>query len=154
MSVRAIFRGSTQMGRPSATSAPIRVDPTTKNLVTMPGGPGDTTEYAAPVLEETAGAVTQATSITTGVTLSKRRGIITTVAAPAIAAGAEATFTVTNTFVGANSVPVVAVDDQFSDGLIAAVVSAIGSGSFDITLTNLSAAAVSAGTAKIRFAIL
>lgn len=154
MSVRAIFRGSTQTGRPSGTSAPIRVDPTTKNLVVQPNGFGDTTEYASPVVEETAGTVTQGTSITTGVTLDKRRGIITTVTAPAIAAAAEATFTVTNSFVGANSVIAIAVDDQFTDGLVIAAVTAIGSGSFDITLTNVSAAAVSAGTAKIRFIVL
>jgi hypothetical protein len=99
------------------------------------------------------GTVTQATNITTGVTLSKTTGQITTVTAPSIAAAAEATFTVTNTLVAATSIVLVAVADQFDDGLVVATVSAIGSGTFDITLTNLSAAAVSAGSAVINFAV-
>ena len=100
------------------------------------------------------GTVTQATSITTGVTLSAKSGQITTVTNPAIAAGAEATFTVTNTKVGVTDVVIVNVNDQFTDGLVIAAVTAIAAGSFDITLTNVSAAAVSAGTAVINFIVI
>ena len=44
------------------------------------------------------GTVTQATSITTAVTLNKRSGIVTTVSST-LAANAEAEFTVNNSFV-------------------------------------------------------
>lgn len=100
------------------------------------------------------GTVTQITGITTGVTLNTHSGQITTVTAPAIAAGAEATFTVTNSNVAVTDVVIVNVKTQFTDGLVAAVVSAIAAGSFDITLTNLAAAAVSAGAAVINFAVI
>ena len=100
------------------------------------------------------GTVTQATSISTGVTLSKPVGQITTVSGPSIAAGAETAFTVTNTLVTTTSVIVVNVATQFSDGEIVAYVKSIAAGSFVIGLTNVSSAAVSAGAAVINFAVL
>jgi len=99
------------------------------------------------------GTVTQITSITTGVTLSKTTGQITTDTDPSIAAGAEATFTVTNTLVAATDVVVAAVATQFTDGLVIAAVTAVRAGSFDITLTNVSEAAVTTGAAVINFAV-
>lgn len=99
------------------------------------------------------GTVTQASSITTGVTLNTFNGEIVTVTAPSIAAGAEATFTVTNSKVAVTDHVLVTVNDQFTDGLVVAFVSALAAGSFDITLSNVSAAAVSAGTAKLNFAV-
>ncbi len=100
------------------------------------------------------GTVTQATSITTGVTLNTKSGQITTVTAPSIAAGAEATFTVTNSTVGATDTVIANVATQFTDGLVAAEVTAVAAGSFNITLTNLSATAVSAGAAVINFNVI
>lgn len=100
------------------------------------------------------GVVTQETGITTGVELNTSAGQITTVAAPSIAAGAEATFRVTNSKVAVTDVIIVNVVNQFTDGLVAAFVSDIGAGTFDITLTNLAAAAVSAGTAVISFVVI
>ena len=100
------------------------------------------------------GAVTQATSITTAVTLNAHSGQITTVTAPSIAAGAEATFTVNNAKVSATDVVIANVATQFTDGLVTAEVTAIGNGSFNITLTNLSTVAVSAGTAVINFVVI
>lgn len=101
------------------------------------------------------GAVTQASSITTGVELNTMSGQITTVTGPSIAAGAEATFTVTNSKVVATDVVSVAVQDQFTDGLVAAVVSDVSAGTFNVTITNLHAStAVSAGAAKINFVVL
>ena len=99
------------------------------------------------------GVVTQATSITTGVTLNTPTGQITTVTNPSIAAAAEASFVVTNSAVAAIDVVVVSVQDQFTDGQVIAAVTKVDAGSFEVTLTNVSAAAVSAGTAVINFAV-
>lgn len=154
MSVRGIYRGSTQTGKPTGSNAPIRVDPTSQALVLVPGGPGATAEVGANGLEVSPGTVTQATNITTGVTLNARRGKITTVTAPAIAAGAEAEFTLTNSYIGVNSVIALSMDDQFTDGVVIPYVKSQAAGSAVIGLTNVSAAAVSAGTAIINFAVL
>lgn len=99
------------------------------------------------------GTVTQATSITTGVTLNTTCGQITTVTAPAIAAGAEADFTLTNSVITNTGNIIVNVRQQFNDGHIIAAVKSIGSGSCVITLTNVGTAAVSAGTAIINFMV-
>lgn len=100
------------------------------------------------------GTVTQVTSITTGVTLNTHSGQITTVTAPSIAAGAEATFTVTNNRVSSTDTVIVNVATQFTDGFVIAFVSAVANGSFDITLSNLAGVGVTAGTAVINFAVI
>lgn len=85
-------------------------------------------------------SVTQATSITTGVTCSALSGRITTVS-QTVAAGAEADFVVTNTKVAATDVVSVCIATHTSAGAFAATVSAVAAGSFTIRLTNLGAAA-------------
>jgi hypothetical protein len=100
------------------------------------------------------GTVTQTTNISTGVTLNTHSGQITCVTNPSIAAAAEATFTVTNSVVNTLDTIIVNVATQPSDGFILPWVSAIGSGSFNISLTNVDAAAVSAGTPVINFTVL
>lgn len=82
------------------------------------------------------GAVTQGTSKATGVTLNKPAGEITTHDA-SLAGGAEVSFIVTNSFVGINDVPVVAIQSGPSTGTYVASVSAVAAGSFTITLSNL-----------------
>jgi len=82
------------------------------------------------------GAVTQGTSKATGVTLNKPAGEITTHDA-SLAGGAEVSFVVTNSFVGINDVPVVAIQSGASTGTYVASVSAVAAGSFTITLSNL-----------------
>ena len=99
------------------------------------------------------GTVTQGTNITTGVTLNTTTGQITTVTGPSIAAAAEASFTVTNSVVAATSTILVNVATQFTDGEVIAYVKSIAAGSFVISLTNVSAAAVSAGAAVINYAV-
>jgi hypothetical protein len=76
------------------------------------------------------GAVTQATSKATGVTLSKPAGEITTHDA-SLAGAAEVSFVVTNTFVGINDVPVVAIQSGATTGTYVASVSAVAAGSFN-----------------------
>lgn len=132
-------------------SGTITLAGTSTGQVTVAEGSGNLKAKGLTISD--GGTVTQATGITTGVTLNTTTGQITTVTAPSIAAGAEATFTVTNSTVAATSIVLVSVATQFSDGLVNAFVSAVGAGSFNITLTNVDAAAVSAGAAVINFAV-
>jgi len=97
-------------------------------------------------------AVTQLTNRSTGVTIHASSGQITT-DATSLAAGAEATFVVTNRFVTANSVPVIALASGSTAATSVAVVSAVAAGSFSITLTNLNAATADTGAGVINFIV-
>lgn len=100
------------------------------------------------------GTVTQATSISTGVTLNKLAGTITTVS-QTIAAGAEASFTVTNSEVAATDVPVVALKSTASaGGPFMVAVTAVAAGSFTITITNTHATNAGDNTLVISFVVL
>ena len=100
------------------------------------------------------GTVTQATSITTGVTLNTKRGAITTFD-PALAAAAEVEFVVTNSTVRAQSVVIVSVASGPSDDEhVMAFVSAVAAGSFSIVLSNLAAANQADGAMVINFAVI
>lgn len=97
--------------------------------------------------------VTQITNRSTGVTLNTTAGQITT-DATSLAAGAEATFVVTNSKVTAKTVPVIASASGQTAATSIAVVSAVAAGSFSITLTNLSAATADTGAMVINFALI
>lgn len=99
------------------------------------------------------GAVTQGTSRTTGVTCSKPCGAITT-HTESLAAGAEATFTVTNTLVAAGDVVVVSLKTPSATGLSFPFVSTTAAGSFNITLTNLHATTADTSASVINFAVI
>jgi hypothetical protein len=100
------------------------------------------------------GTVTQASSITTGVTVNATSGTITTVS-QTVAAAAEATFTVTNSSVAATDTVAVAVKSANSGtGTFFAHVTAVGAGSFDVTLTNLHASAAGNSVIDINFVVL
>lgn len=103
------------------------------------------------------GAVTQITSIVTGVTLNAQRGLVTTFSASA-AADATQKFTVTNSFASAtsnirayivdyagaystNGNPTVAVDNR-------------GAGTFEISITNAHSANALSGALVIGFEIV
>lgn len=97
------------------------------------------------------GAVTQTTNRSTGVTLNTICGAITT-DTTSLAAGAEATFTVTNSKVAATDVVSVCV----KSGTVAttiAYVSAVAAGSFNITLSNLHASTGETGALVINFIV-
>jgi len=99
------------------------------------------------------GAVTQITSITTGVTLAALAGEITTFAL-ALAAAAEAEFVVTNSKVGASDVVVLNVVSGPADNEhVVPHVTAIANGSFSIAISNLGAAQAD-GAMVIRFLVL
>lgn len=88
------------------------------------------------------GAVTQATSKTTGVTLNKLCGQITMNGA-ALAAAAEVTFTVTNSLVASTDVVVACVQSVGTAGAYLVTVGAVANGSFAITVGNASAGSLS-----------
>lgn len=98
-------------------------------------------------------SVTQATSITTGVTCSALSGEITTVS-QTVAAAAEADFVVTNTLVDATDVVVPCIKTHTSAGSFLAAVVAVASGQFTIRLTNLHASAAGDNVLVINFLVL
>lgn len=88
------------------------------------------------------GAVTQATSKSTGVTLNKPCGAITTTSS-ALADAAEVTFTVTNSEVAATDVVVACIKSGGTSGAYVLGVTAMAAGSFDLTLGNVSGGSLS-----------
>lgn len=97
-------------------------------------------------------AVTQATSITTGVTCSALSGVITTVSQTVAAAG-EADFVVTNTKVDATDVVSVCIKDHTSAGSFVAAVSDVSAGAFTIRLSNLHASAAGDNVLVLNFVV-
>lgn len=89
--------------------------------------------------------VTQATNRSTGVTINTLSGQITGNGA-SLAAEATATFTVTNSKVSINDVPVIAVQSGPTSGATSFRVTAVANGSFDISATNNNVAAGTADT--------
>lgn len=96
------------------------------------------------------GTVTQATSITTGVTVNADAGVITTVSST-LASGSSTTFTVTDNVVTAASVILLTVDDTAA-GVVKASVTSIGAGSFQVKLLNQGSGAL-AGIVKVYFKV-
>lgn len=99
------------------------------------------------------GAVTQATNRSTGVTLNKKTGKIT-LNNTSLAAGAAATFTVTNDKVGINDVIVLSKRSGFTNVSTVLNVSAVANGSFDITVVNGHASTAEVGTGIVNFVVI
>lgn len=99
------------------------------------------------------GTVTQLTSISTGVTVNAPAGVITTVSST-LAAGANATFIVTNSFVNADSVIQLTVDDSVSAGIAVLNVETVGAGVFSVTVKNIDGAAAFDDVLKVHFVVL
>jgi hypothetical protein len=98
-------------------------------------------------------AVTQITSISTGVTCSAYSGVITTVS-QTVAAGAEADIVVTNTKVAATDVVLACIKTHTSGGSFIVAVSTVAAGSFTLRLTNLHASAAGDNVLVINFIVL
>lgn len=98
------------------------------------------------------GAVTQITSASTGVTLAKPCGQITTVALTTAAAGEEE-FVVTNSLVDANDVIILSTT-YAGAGTPMVGVRAVGAGAFTITITNVHAANALNAVLVINFAVI
>ena len=88
------------------------------------------------------GAVTQATSKSTAVTLNRLTGQVTMNNA-SLAAAAEVSFTVNNTLVGANDVVVVNHSSAGTAGSYLLSIGAVAAGSFSVTVSNASAGSLS-----------
>ena len=99
------------------------------------------------------GAVTQITSRVTGVTLNKACGTITG-DPTSLAAGATATFTVTNSAVTIRDVVALSVVSGPTANTSMFCVSAVRAGSFDITARNLNATTADTGAPIINFAVI
>jgi len=98
------------------------------------------------------GTQTQSTSRSTGVTLNKITGLITC-NSTSLAAGAEASFVVTNSTVAATDTVIVNVVSS-STGTPVAFVTAVAAGSFTITLSNLHATTADTTADTIRFTVI
>lgn len=100
------------------------------------------------------GTATQTTNRSTGVTINKVTGTITT-DTTSLAAGAEAKFTVTNSTVAATDTVVVSLASGNSGiGTCCPYVSAVAAGSFDITISNLHASTAETGACVLNFTVI
>lgn len=128
--------------------------PNTKAIGVAYSDPEFTTCYASEELGYAAaaqGAVTQATSKSTGVTLNTSAGQITMNAA-SLATATNVTFTLTNNTISAKDVLLLTVTNGTS-GAYNAFVSSMAAGSATITLRNISAGAL-AEAVVLNFAII
>lgn len=98
------------------------------------------------------GSVTQITSITTGVTLNKVCGTVTTVSST-LGAGATATFSLTNSAITATDVVNASIKTYSGTGLPVAHVTQTGSGTCSLTLQNIGGSALNS-TVAINFAVM
>lgn len=101
------------------------------------------------------GTVTQITNITTGVTLNKQSGVITTVSLTTAASTVAGPFTVTNNKCFADSSVLVTV--QYANGKTGfpvALVEDVAAGSFKVRLVNAHTAAALNDVVKINFSII
>lgn len=117
------------------------------------GGDQITVAAGGKIVHEGQTAVTQITSITTGVTCSALSGVITTVS-QTVAAGAEADIVVTNTQVAATDVVVACIKTHTSAGTFAVSVATVAAGSFTLRLTNLHASAAGDNVLVINFFVI
>ena len=101
------------------------------------------------------GVVTQLTSITTGVALEYPAGEIATVSLTTAASTTAGTFTVTDSYVKADSLVLAnIVDYTGTTGFPAILIDDVVAGSFKITVRNLDTAAALNGVVTIGFAIM
>lgn len=116
---------------------------------------GDTMVVAAggKIQNEGQTAVTQITSIATGVTVNALAGVITTVS-QTIAAGAEQDIVVTDSLVEATDVVVACIKTHTSAGTFLVAVAAVAAGSFTLRLTNLHATAAGDNVLIINFFVI
>jgi hypothetical protein len=98
-------------------------------------------------------AVTQITNRSTGVTIDAPCGAITT-DNTSLAAGAEASFTVTNAYVAVGDCVIVTPRSGQTAATSVAFVTTVAAGSFVITLSNIHASTADTGAMIINFAVI
>ncbi len=99
------------------------------------------------------GSVIQITNRSTGVTLDKICGYVQT-DTTSLAAGASATFTVTDAAVAVGDVVVLSIRSGATNAKTRAHVTAVAAGSFDITVVNGDASTAETGAILINFVVL
>lgn len=99
------------------------------------------------------GTISQTTNRSTGVTINKICGTITTYTT-SLAAGASATFTVTDSAVAIGDVPTVVIRSGQTNKETNVRVTAVAAGSFDITVFNQHASTAETGAIVINFAVI
>lgn len=98
--------------------------------------------------------VTQATNITTGVTVNATQGVITTVSLTTAASTVAGPFTVTNNKVLATSVVTATVEyANGKTGFPVCLVEAVAAGSFNVRLINVHTVAALNDIVKIHFTV-
>ena len=119
-----------------------------------PKGTGDVNLVSGHVIMGDGGTVTQATDINTTVVLNTESGQITTVSTT-LAAGVDATFTVTNSAVAAQDVVICNTGSYggTADGIPICNTESVGAGTFDINIRNTGAVALDA-VVVINFAVV
>lgn len=144
---------------PTAGSAMVYVDSTTKKLATKDDA-GVVVSYNpnSPLVgigyQTGAGlAVTQITNRSTGVTINAITGQITGINT-SLAAGADATFVVTNSACAIQDVVILSVQSGPTANTSIFTVSAVAAGSFSIRIKNVSAATADTGAPILNFAII
>ena len=122
-----------------------------KFVVNLPKNPTCCAKYVA----LSKGVVTQLTSITTGVALEYPAGEIATVSLTTAASTTAGTFTVTDSYVKADSLVLAnIVDYTGTTGFPAILIDDVVAGSFKVTVRNLDTAAALNGVVTIGFAIM
>jgi hypothetical protein len=140
-------------------SAPVfkgKIMPNTKAVGVAYSDPEFSTCYATEELGYSAaaqGTVTQATSKSTGVTLNKSAGRITMNGAE-LAAGAAASFTLTNSLISVNDTIIVNISGGATAAAYTTYISSMAAGSAVITLRNLTSATALSEAVIINFAII
>jgi len=100
------------------------------------------------------GSITQGTSITTGVTLNKPAGIITTVSTT-LATRGNTSFTVTNNYVSSDTLVLASIlNYSGSNGQPTVRANTVTDGSFNITLSNADDISALNGAVKIGYTLL
>lgn len=150
-SARMVFKNTTVDGSANATEL---MSVTTGGVFTV-GGAIVSTSNSGGIGYTTGagGTVTQITSRTTGVTINKICGAITT-DTTSLAAGATAKFTVTNSSVVATDVIALSIKSGTTTDQTDVNVQGVAAGSFDVVVANRHASTAETGAIIINFAII
>lgn len=101
------------------------------------------------------GTITQITSISTGVTINKASGVITTVSLTTTTNTVAGSFTITNSFAKSGSVILLTVEYPYtSTGFPGVKLSSTTNGSFTVTVKNTASSGSLNNVVKIHFVIL
>jgi len=132
-----------------------RVNSIASDANTISATTGTITTLATTTPTVTKGTVTQATSITTGVTVNASAGVITTVALTTAAGAQESPFVVTNSAVATTSVVILTTEyANGKTGTPIAIAEAVSAGSFSVRILNGKASGALNDVVKVHFLIV